>query len=159
MEVIDDVKDFWIKGYGYSINSDMSHDLLEDLLDCLTSSDSPRKACLRFGHAETVIPIIVALGMFKDIQDLSLASRPRLPQFHDRMWRSGRVCPFATNIQVALTKQNRVLVFHNEVEQVLPWCGTPCELDAFRQGISAIINRVGGHKKECSVEEEEKVEL
>ena len=72
---------------------------------------------LRFGHAENIIPLITSLNLFKD--NLPLKSDNYKNQHH-RLFKSGVIAPFSSNIALVLLKCNekadfRVKLLINEL--------------------------------------------
>ena len=73
---------------------------------------------LRFGHAENVIPLVTALGLFKDDEPLK-ASNFEL-KGHDRRFKSSLMSPFSSNVAFVLHKCGadsslKVSLFVNEL--------------------------------------------
>ncbi len=64
MNYIDDLSSYWVKGYGYPINYDISCVLFNNFVDAIDTvinnpvTDHSLKATLRFGHAETIMPFL-----------------------------------------------------------------------------------------------------
>uniref|UniRef100_A0A6B2L4L5 Multiple inositol polyphosphate phosphatase 1 n=1 Tax=Arcella intermedia TaxID=1963864 RepID=A0A6B2L4L5_9EUKA len=124
-ETSNDLSDYYIKGYGYPINYQISCPLLVDFWTSIQNAIKPgniEKAKLRFAHAETVLPFASLLGLFKDDFTLKWDS----PNLSQRKWRTSIVSPFAANIGVGLydcSGTYKLQIFHNEIEQPFPGCG------------------------------------
>ncbi|KAM9955958.1 hypothetical protein ACTFIW_002166 [Dictyostelium discoideum] len=80
---------------------------------------------LRFGHAETIIPFISLLGLYKDEQKLFANSSTE--QIENRKFRTSVVSPYASNIAMFLfdcgsSDGFKILVQHNELPVLVPGC-------------------------------------
>jgi hypothetical protein len=72
---------------------------MADEIDSFFFGSAPRpRALLRFGHAETVMPMLVFLGLFQDSQPLT-ASTPE-SVWRLRKWNTSRICPFQANVGI-----------------------------------------------------------
>ncbi|TRY98730.1 hypothetical protein DNTS_034762 [Danionella cerebrum] len=109
MEYANDLKQYWKRSYGHEINSKSScilfHDLfhrLDRVVDQINSEDSVSEAVtVQVGHAETLIPLLTLLDLFKD--DVPLTSSNFAEQ-RNRVFRSGQIVPYAANLLVVLYK-------------------------------------------------------
>ena len=128
MEYLDRVQTFWLKGPAIRINSRIAHGLIKDIwrrlsavaavasnpehapLDSITDAagnatrgastrgNAAPRGVVRVGHAETLLPVIVAL-------ELVPASTIRPPCPRDPRgsgWWQGDLTPFAANLVIAL---------------------------------------------------------
>ena len=103
-----DLKGFWKKSYGHEdINAKMVYVMLKDLFEQMekhiddTTPEKQLKVLLRFGHAENMYPLMTALGLFRDKEEL------RVDNYHqnvDRRFKSGRLTPFSANVAFVLHK-------------------------------------------------------
>lgn len=110
LEYVNDVKDYWEKGFGRDINYDMACVLLRDVVEGLET----KKFKFLFGHAETIMPLIGLLGLYKDDAHLGMDFEK---EFHSRKWRSGIISPFAANI--AFVRKQCDGVHAGDVVQIL----------------------------------------
>ncbi|XP_032825031.1 multiple inositol polyphosphate phosphatase 1-like [Petromyzon marinus] len=109
LEYLGDLKHFWLRGRGYPINSRISCVLLQDIFTGLDQAVTERQklrqvstpAVLRFGHAETLIPLLTLLGFFKDKADLLYDNYSSM---HDRNFRTSTFCPYASNLVFVLSQ-------------------------------------------------------
>ncbi|CAD5115955.1 DgyrCDS4885 [Dimorphilus gyrociliatus] len=106
-EYLSDLKAYWRNMYGYKLTSKVSCTLLKDIFEdmLLVQRDHERgienfeQLHFQFGHAETLMPIIAALGLFRDSTPL------RADEFKkniDRKLRVSKIAPFSTNLAFVL---------------------------------------------------------
>nr|CAH8863198.1 unnamed protein product [Trichobilharzia regenti] len=118
-----DLKHYWLKSYGYDLNYIQSCPLLGEMLTQITeavrqfafggfnqSDVSVHRGSFWFGHAETVLPIVAALGIFNESVGHSKVHKLTADNFDERlrmlqqeqppptMFRTGYITPFAGNI-------------------------------------------------------------
>lgn len=138
-----DVKNYLTKGYGQAINYEIATLLLQDIVESFEESlDSHSKAKLRFGHAETIFPLVSILGLFKD--PFPLLANTTYPQREARLWESSVISPFAANtlfIHYQCRDGSYVKILHNEKEYVIPGCeGLFCSWSRFKSIFSDYLN-------------------
>eukprot|EP01118_Nematostelium_gracile_P011683 TRINITY_DN4181_c0_g1_i4.p1 TRINITY_DN4181_c0_g1~~TRINITY_DN4181_c0_g1_i4.p1 ORF type:complete len:272 (-),score=80.52 TRINITY_DN4181_c0_g1_i4:21-836(-) len=138
-EYYQDLKEYWMQGYGIDINWKMSFQLLKEMIEIMDGILSQntdylgQRAKMRFAHAETVVPFVALLGLFKDDHVWTAESPNHL--IESRKWRSSKISPFAANLALVLyncTDGPKVKVLHNEVEQQLPGCELYCPFEQFK---------------------------
>jgi multiple inositol-polyphosphate phosphatase/2,3-bisphosphoglycerate 3-phosphatase len=147
MNYIDDLSSYWVKGYGYPINYEISCVLMQNFVDAITQVTSnpvdthSLRATLRFAHAETVMPFLSLLGLFND--SVPLRATNTQEQIDNRLWRQSIISTFAAN--VALVTYNcskpggsadfRVKLFHSEKEYQIPQCDNKlyCPFEKFKE--------------------------
>ncbi|XP_015278143.1 PREDICTED: multiple inositol polyphosphate phosphatase 1 [Gekko japonicus] len=135
LEYLNDLKQYWKRGYGYEINSRASCILFQDIITNLDQAVAESKnskpisspAILQFGHAETLQPLLALMGYFKDNEPL------KANNYHkhmNRKFRSGRIVPYAANLvfvlyhcdQVQSPKEEyKVQILLNEKLLEFPW--------------------------------------
>eukprot|EP01102_Stenamoeba_stenopodia_P009919 TRINITY_DN2948_c0_g1_i1.p1 TRINITY_DN2948_c0_g1~~TRINITY_DN2948_c0_g1_i1.p1 ORF type:complete len:576 (-),score=91.67 TRINITY_DN2948_c0_g1_i1:50-1777(-) len=138
MEAYEDISEYYSHGYGYTLNYQIATELLNDFVSSfeavINGSNPVGKARLRFGHAETVMPFVSLLGLFKDPEPLT-ANAPWLAQ---RQWRTSVLSPFATNVAMILYNCSGSFVIKtlvNEKETILPNCPKLyCPYESFVDG-------------------------
>ena len=154
IEYFYDIKNYWKRGYGYRINYEMSCLLLknltnsiENVIQSLRMSDSYTQTIFHFSHAETMIPLICLMGLFKDSEPL-LANNYRKQK--NRMFKTSNIAPFSGNIAVVLfsCKSDHIEELHsfnvqvlaNEIPVALPCCDAKelCPLKQFRACFATI---------------------
>jgi len=123
-ETSNDLSDYWTAGYASDINYKISCPLLVDFWNSFTSviMGKSEKSSLRFAHAETIMPFVSLLGLFKDARSLHWNST----QLDQRLWRASQISPFAANVAMILFNCSgiyKVKLLHNEVEMPIPGCG------------------------------------
>ncbi|XP_078499021.1 multiple inositol polyphosphate phosphatase 1 [Lissotriton helveticus] len=107
LEYLNDLKQYWKRGYGYDINSRASCVLFQDIFKHLDRAVAESKSSqpitapvvLQFGHAETLQPLLVLMGLFKDEEPLNASN---FAKQSDRRFRSGRIVPYASNLVFVL---------------------------------------------------------
>ncbi|KAM9618168.1 multiple inositol polyphosphate phosphatase 1 isoform 2-T2 [Trichechus inunguis] len=103
LEYLNDLKQYWKRGYGYTINSRSSCILFEDIFQHLDKAVEQKQrsqpisspVILQFGHAETLLPLLSLMGYFKDREPLTAYNYKE--QMH-RKFRSGHIVPYASNL-------------------------------------------------------------
>uniref|UniRef100_A0A672K6Q5 Multiple inositol polyphosphate phosphatase 1 n=2 Tax=Sinocyclocheilus grahami TaxID=75366 RepID=A0A672K6Q5_SINGR len=109
MEYAGDLKQYWKRSYGHDINSKSScilfHDLFHRLDQVVAQINSDgvlsEAVTVQVGHAETLLPLLTLLDLFKD--DIPLSSTNFATQ-KNRIFRSGNIVPYAANLLVVLYK-------------------------------------------------------
>ncbi|NWZ75593.1 MINP1 phosphatase, partial [Poecile atricapillus] len=107
LEYLNDLKQYWKRGYGYDINSRSSCILFQDIFQHLDKAVEESKSSkpisspliVQVGHAETLQPLLALMGYFKDDEPLLASNYAR--QAH-RKFRSGRIVPYAANLVFVL---------------------------------------------------------
>ncbi|XP_027521378.1 multiple inositol polyphosphate phosphatase 1 [Corapipo altera] len=107
LEYLNDLKQYWKRGYGYDINSRSSCILFQDIFQQLDKAVEESKSSkpisspliVQVGHAETLQPLLALMGFFKDKEPLLANNFAR--QTH-RKFRSGRIVPYAANLVFVL---------------------------------------------------------
>ncbi|XP_056465072.1 multiple inositol polyphosphate phosphatase 1-like [Gadus chalcogrammus] len=107
MEYLNDLKQYWKRGYGHLINSQSSCILFHDLFSRLDKAAEESKSggpiseavSIQVGHAETLLPLLTLLGLFKDEVRLTAAN---FAAQGGRSFRTSRTLPYAANLVVAL---------------------------------------------------------
>ncbi|KAM5236640.1 multiple inositol polyphosphate phosphatase 1 [Ctenodactylus gundi] len=103
LEYLNDLKQYWKRGYGYTINSRSSCSLFQDIFQHLDKAVEQKQrsqpvsspVILQFGHAETLLPLLSLMGYFKDKEPLTAYNYEK--QMH-RKFRSGQIVPYASNL-------------------------------------------------------------
>ncbi|XP_057591123.1 multiple inositol polyphosphate phosphatase 1 isoform X1 [Hippopotamus amphibius kiboko] len=103
LEYLNDLKQYWKRGYGYTINSRSSCTLFQDIFQHLDKAVEQKQSSqpisspviLQFGHAETLLPLLSLMGYFKDKEPLTAYNYKE--QMH-RKFRSGHIVPYASNL-------------------------------------------------------------
>lgn len=102
-----DLKDYWVKSYGNEINSKVVISIYRDLFHQfekhIKNETNRHKVLIRVGHAENIIPLITALGLFKDSDGLKYDNF--LENFN-RKFKGEVISPFAANVAFVLHKCN-----------------------------------------------------
>eukprot|EP01094_Clydonella_sp_ATCC50884_P006372 TRINITY_DN1549_c1_g2_i3.p1 TRINITY_DN1549_c1_g2~~TRINITY_DN1549_c1_g2_i3.p1 ORF type:complete len:499 (-),score=135.98 TRINITY_DN1549_c1_g2_i3:135-1631(-) len=134
MEYGDDLKVYWQKSYGHTLNYAIACPLYDSVLGGMRSAvlatntsrenaTVPLLGQFRFAHAETLIPFVSLLGLFKD--PYPLFANSTLEQITQRQWRTSMISPFAGNIAFFLYRGPqgyRVKLELNERAYIIPGC-------------------------------------
>uniref|UniRef100_A0A3B1IX72 Multiple inositol-polyphosphate phosphatase 1a n=1 Tax=Astyanax mexicanus TaxID=7994 RepID=A0A3B1IX72_ASTMX len=107
VEYSGDLKQYWKKGFGHDINSKSSCILFHDLFNRLETAANKHKSgvsvsevvAVQVGHAETLLPLLTLLGLFKDNASLTSTN---FDEHLNRAFRCSRNMPYAANLLVAL---------------------------------------------------------
>eukprot|EP00727_Mastigamoeba_balamuthi_P000728 m51a1_g10652 hypothetical protein (433) ;mRNA; f:48726-50168 len=140
MELADDIEKHLQCGYGVRLSHRVAAPLLQAIvrhLDDLAAGRTGVRARLRFAHAETVMPLLALLGLYRD--DVPLTSMTPA-QRQARLWRTSRISPMATNVFFVLAtaadgREPLVQVLHNEAPVALRPAGCSrawCPLSAIK---------------------------
>lgn len=120
LNYFEDLAYYWKRGYGMPITSVIASPIIRDIVSMWTSSSSPA-TILRFAHAETIMPLLTRLQLFKDSFPLMSSTPPRL--WKQRLWRTERISPFQANVafyQAQCNGQVSVVTQVNERTVSLP---------------------------------------
>ncbi|EGC30892.1 hypothetical protein DICPUDRAFT_7448, partial [Dictyostelium purpureum] len=177
-EYAEDLSNYWIKSYGHQVNYKIASQLLQKMIGGFdkyvkTQDKSLYREpinILRFGHAETVIPFLALLGLYKDSEPLFANATKE--QIENRLFRTSVVSPYASNIGMFLFdcapdndtsdsssdsnsgpsnhhlnskhrnfENFKILVEHNELPVLIPGCdGKYCNYATFRKIFSDVIS-------------------
>ncbi|XP_056386015.1 multiple inositol polyphosphate phosphatase 1 isoform X2 [Hyla sarda] len=107
LEYLNDLKQYWKRGYGFDINSRSSCNLFQHIFQHLDKAVSESKSSehistpvvMQFGHAETLLPLLALMGLFKDEKPLMADN---FSTHLDQKFRSGRIVPYASNLVFVL---------------------------------------------------------
>ncbi|XP_049615984.1 multiple inositol polyphosphate phosphatase 1-like [Syngnathus scovelli] len=102
-----DLKLFWKRAHGHTINLLASCPLFHHIFRTLDKAGRPRRATdtppdpasFLIGHAETLLPLLGLLGLYKDKTPPTAAN---YRSQHGRRFRSSLVVPYAANVVLAL---------------------------------------------------------
>jgi len=128
-----------------------------------------RSVLLRFGHAENIIPLVTALGLYKN--DKPLKAR-NFENNHDRKFKSSLLSPFSSNVAFVLQKCDsdssfKVSLFVNElpVWQTKEAGGLECAAGEERSEclFDALQKQLGKYlrfnfESDCNIKNKEKTE-
>ncbi|CAH8581819.1 unnamed protein product [Schistosoma mattheei] len=127
-EYLADLKHYWRKSYGYELNYEQSCPLLGEIIQQIYnvainfqknnySQNNPtlHRGSFWFGHAETILPIVAALGIFNNSIGHSTLHKLTADSFDERlrmiydtdvpsptMFRTSYIAPFAGNVAFLL---------------------------------------------------------
>ncbi|XP_075697312.1 multiple inositol polyphosphate phosphatase 1 [Rhinoderma darwinii] len=107
LEYLNDLKQYWKRGYGFAINSRSSCNLFQHIFQHLDNAVSESKrsqqismpVVMQFGHAETLLPLLALMGLFKDEKPLTAEN---FSTHMEQKFRSGRIVPYASNLVFVL---------------------------------------------------------
>ncbi|KAJ0016293.1 hypothetical protein NQD34_014583 [Periophthalmus magnuspinnatus] len=100
LEYKGDLKQYWKRAHGHSINGLSSCPLFHHIFRTLDKAGRPRRATdappepasVLIGHAETLLPLISLLGLYKDKSPPTAAN---YQSQRDRVFRSSHIVPYA----------------------------------------------------------------
>jgi len=138
IEYLNDLEAYWLKSYGFPINYQMTCPLIKEIIGLFDAKIDGKfplaKAKLRFAHAETVIPLIAVLGLYKDPYPLQWNTSNE--NIQNRKFRTAHFSSFASNVAFLLLNcdgQFMIQVLSNEIPVLVPGCpDVNCPYDVFR---------------------------
>ncbi|CAH1785086.1 unnamed protein product [Owenia fusiformis] len=106
VEYLMELKHYWVTSYGYELGYSISCPILssifngfDEAIQAIQTGNRYTKAVFRFGHAETIMPFLCLLGLFKDPLPLSAEN---FAQHNNRQFRTSLMAPMAANIGLNL---------------------------------------------------------
>jgi multiple inositol-polyphosphate phosphatase/2,3-bisphosphoglycerate 3-phosphatase len=136
LEYAEDLINYWTKGYGYELNYRIACPLLKEIIVIMDGKINRSAEYFvelgkfRFAHAETLLPLIALLGLYRD--DAPLRANSSLECIQNRKWRTSVISPYAANLAFILYECNStstanasqylVKLIHNEKEMFIPGC-------------------------------------
>lgn len=127
LEYKNDLKQYWKRGYGHDINRKSSCLLFQDIFKRLDQAlyehrlgELTQAVTVQVGHAETLLPLLSLMGLFKDETPLMAENFARQ---HSRKFRSSQIVPYAANMLFVLYEcvdGIRLQFFLNEKPMALP---------------------------------------
>ncbi|XP_054622938.1 multiple inositol polyphosphate phosphatase 1b [Dunckerocampus dactyliophorus] len=107
LEYKSDLNQYWKRAHGHAINSMSSCPLFHHVFRTLDKAGRPRRsteaspepASILIGHAETILPLLSLLGLYKD------EAPPTADNYHTqhgRSFRTSRIVPYAANVLFVL---------------------------------------------------------
>ncbi|RLN13945.1 hypothetical protein BBJ28_00010527 [Nothophytophthora sp. Chile5] len=129
VDYLDDLKEFYLIGAGYTINYEMAAVLLREIFATMkarATDDNGLVGNFFFAHAETTLPLMTLMGygdrsrLLADFTEAEIASRA---------FRTSVLAPFAANVEFRLLQRKArdmeyyVQILVNEKEAEIPGCG------------------------------------
>ncbi|XP_017297146.1 multiple inositol polyphosphate phosphatase 1b [Kryptolebias marmoratus] len=107
LEYKSDLKQFWKRSYGHLVNRMSSCPLFHHVFRTLDKAGRPRRATeaapepasILVGHAETLLPLLSLLGLYKD---QTPPTATNYQSQHGRSFRTSRIVPYAANLLFVL---------------------------------------------------------
>ena len=139
-EIKDDLEKYYLLGYAFDFNQKLACSLVTSIYTDVKNSSL--NLALRFAHAETVLPLLVSLGMF---HDLELTATMPEDELEKREFITGKFLTFGSNVvfefyTCGTTESIRVLL--NERAVNIPGCAGKdgiCSKDNFLK----VLDRAG----------------
>lgn len=125
LEYYFDLKKFYGFGYGAAINSQLAKPLLQLIQEEWETEEY--KGSFRFGHAETTLPLMTALGLFRD--NFVLRHDTPAELIASRKWNMSHMTPMAANILFVLHDCSGVRKVQLYVNEQLTEMSEVCETD------------------------------
>ena len=104
-EFLEDLKYYYKDGHAFNITSEMTQPLFDDIIEkmsALKNGAETKRTILNFAHEETVLPLLTALGLYKDEKDILASDWPT----KDHLWKTSRIGSFASNLGILVLQQN-----------------------------------------------------
>ncbi|XP_008302818.1 multiple inositol polyphosphate phosphatase 1b, partial [Stegastes partitus] len=107
LEYQSDLKQYWKRSHGHVISSLSSCPLFHHIFRTLDKAGRPRRstdaspepASILVGHAETLLPLLSLLGLYKDETPPTASN---YQSQHGRTFRTSRIVPYAANLLFVL---------------------------------------------------------
>ena len=96
-----DLSFYYRRGYGNNLTHLLPVAMADEMHSFFFGAQPRPRALLRFAHAETVMPLFVFLGLFRDAQPFTAATPERV--WRQRRWNTSRICPFEANVALHRT--------------------------------------------------------
>ncbi|KAK9720668.1 Histidine phosphatase superfamily (branch 2) [Popillia japonica] len=141
MEYSEDLKYYWVDGYGKEITYKQACIAFNNMLNFMTAEDPYPHAVLYFTHSGTLLKMLSHLNLYREDKPLRAAD---YNDNHNRKWRVSKIDTFGSNLAFILHKCNgekKLLVLHNEVPVKLPSCpdNELCDLQKIKDYYSSSI--------------------
>ncbi|XP_313302.5 multiple inositol polyphosphate phosphatase 1 [Anopheles gambiae] len=134
MEYNEDLKYYWIDGYGYDLTHRQACSAFADLFTNFNDENGPRFT-FYFTHSGTLLKSIAFLNLYKDNEPLRGESMR-----HKRKWRVSHIDAFGTNLYFVLygcpDGTQSIALYHQERLTNIPGCPEDvplCSYDHFKQ--------------------------
>ncbi|XP_018323869.2 multiple inositol polyphosphate phosphatase 1 [Agrilus planipennis] len=143
LEYYEDLKYYWIDGYGNSLNHNQACVAFQDLINFFENEDPYPKAKIYFTHSGTLLKMIAHFGLYKDVLPLT---HKNFQKISNRQWKVSKIDAFGTNLALVLYRcedQLKVLTLHQE--RIVYPLGCPrehllCNLNDFKKNFKHSIN-------------------
>ena len=133
-EMRDDLEKYHLLGYAQEFNSKLACSLVTSMFN--DAQNTSLNLALRFGHAETLLPLFVALGLY---YDENLTAKTPSDILKSRSFKTGNFLTFASNVVLesydCSTAGKRIRILVNEMPVDIPGCdssGGICSWERFR---------------------------
>ncbi|XP_049811872.1 multiple inositol polyphosphate phosphatase 1 isoform X1 [Schistocerca nitens] len=139
-EYSEDLKYYWVDGYGYELTYKQACPALKDMMEHLQpSSDNEsgqHTTVVYFSHSGTMLKLLCHLGLYKDSGVLLHSNYDSMAG--QRKWRVGKIDSFGSNLAFVLFQcgnEAKLMTLHQERPVVLPGCPQDllCPVALFRQ--------------------------
>ncbi|GLV32949.1 Multiple inositol polyphosphate phosphatase 2 [Carabus blaptoides fortunei] len=133
MEYSEDLKYYWIDGYGYNLTYEQACPAVVNLVNYFSRNDTYPKAVLYFTHSGTILKLLAHLGLYRDPVPLQ---HDNFSLHRDRQWRVSKIDAFASNIAAILYKcgnLKKIQFLHQERTIVVAGCQSEelCDFNTF----------------------------
>ncbi|KAJ3646979.1 hypothetical protein Zmor_024534 [Zophobas morio] len=122
VEYGEDLKYYWIDGYGHELTYGQACKALNDLVEFFQSNETFPKSTIYFTHSGTLLKMLAHMGLYKQKKHLIA------DDFHlngNRTWRVSQIDSFGTNLVFVLfdcQDEPKILTLHQEHIVRLPSC-------------------------------------
>lgn len=155
-EYLKDLSHYWSRSHGNSFGSSLAAPLLSRIIDKyehIVESEADYETIgvvkeedvvsFMFGHAETVIPLLSLMGLYKDQQHWR-HDTPK-EEREQRTFKTSKISPFSANVAILLYRcegaesEPHIRVLHNEKDVTVPGCSdTMCPWAEFKQALAHV---------------------
>ncbi|KAL4240702.1 PHOsphatase [Mactra antiquata] len=161
LEYDNDIEDYITRLYGYSVTQKMTCPLFEDIfkgmdeaIKAYDQGTSYKKGVFQFGHSDTIVDFLGAMGLFKDAEPILSYN---FANMNNRQFRASRVDPFSTHLAFILYNCDgtgidsyAVKLRFNGQPLIIPACGSDiCWYSDVRQAYGQYIYQCDW-KNECT---------
>eukprot|EP01064_Diplonema_japonicum_P001596 TRINITY_DN1105_c0_g1_i1.p1 TRINITY_DN1105_c0_g1~~TRINITY_DN1105_c0_g1_i1.p1 ORF type:complete len:505 (+),score=159.54 TRINITY_DN1105_c0_g1_i1:66-1580(+) len=134
-----DMSEYHETGYGSSYYDRLACPLFSEMISEISgrvAGDNAIRANFRFGHSDTIMPMVTALGLFKD--GVNPTPDMAWTEAEKRQWKTSEIAPMGANINLILHEctddttnatSHKVGLRHNEYHIKWPRCGTATDVD------------------------------
>ncbi|XP_060586938.1 multiple inositol polyphosphate phosphatase 1-like [Ruditapes philippinarum] len=185
LEYGQDIEKYYKLSYGHPINSQMACPLVKDMFDTMDKAMNSSwdyenlgdmnntdylAAKFQFGHSETIVPLMTALGLYKDNTPL-LATN--FNTMSGRKFRTSNIDPYTSNLAFVIYACDNVMqtyatergsrefvvkLFVNAKEVNIPSCGDlPCYYGVVKRKYNDYINKCN-IKEICGIRPDDNVD-
>nr|XP_039263787.1 multiple inositol polyphosphate phosphatase 1-like [Styela clava] len=149
LEYASDLKHYYKTGHGYAVNVEQSCILLQNITDRIAQRvPGKMQATLRFGHAETLIPLVSLLEFYQEDRHLKAHN---FDAHKNRTFRTGKISPFSGNLAIVLyesVQDKNVFISFTLNENIIRPFGLDCYFCDFNKD-SVVYKKLHEKLEDC----------